>query len=584
MSQNENTLRRTGYILERKFQKYLIPSIMTAIAVSLNEFVDSILVSHLLGATAMSIVNVAFPVMLLVYAIFILFGIGGSTLYASAMGERKRKEAGTYFSVSMFMAVTVGIIVFAGGELFCGFFSNLLCNDSSILPLLTTYMRTLFVSTPFIIVVMILTYFFPVAGRPELTTIICVIANVVNLMFDYIYIRVFGMNVEGAAWATMTGYLAALVFILILFFRKKIEIQFTKPELHDFGRVKDIAKCGAAASTMQAGNAMKVTFCNHMALKYGGPGALVVFSVCMQIISIISIFYSGIIDAVSPLVATLFGQKDFKGISFVLKKGMGYIIWISVVFVLFLEAFPKLMLALYNVNDPKLLQMGQTAIRIFSVMFLIRACYLLFSIYARIIGKNLYAFIITFVDGFVGIVFFGTIFTTVFGLNGLWLAFPVTAIAVFAAVFLYNKHLEKKSDGKLQGFFLVEKEPDETAVYDVTITDKNEEISELSIALKDFCLINGVNEKTASRTALLIEEMSLYTLNHCDKLTKIDIITRITSEYIYMDFRSDGAPSNPLVPNEKDCRENVLLLQKMSAKMEYDYLLGMNSTRITVAK
>ena len=147
MGQNENTLRRTGYILERKFQKYLIPSIMTAIAVSLNEFVDSILVSHLLGATAMSIVNVAFPVMLLVYAIFILFGIGGSTLYASAMGERKRKEAGTYFSVSLFMAVTVGIIVFAGGELFCGFFSNLLCNDSSILPLLTTYMRTLFVST-----------------------------------------------------------------------------------------------------------------------------------------------------------------------------------------------------------------------------------------------------------------------------------------------------------------------------------------------------------------------------------------------------------------------------------------------------
>lgn len=69
MNQNETTFQRTGYILERKFQKYLIPSIMTAIAVSLNEFVDSILVSHLLGATAMSIVNIAFTVMLLVNAI-----------------------------------------------------------------------------------------------------------------------------------------------------------------------------------------------------------------------------------------------------------------------------------------------------------------------------------------------------------------------------------------------------------------------------------------------------------------------------------------------------------------------------------
>ncbi len=50
--------RRSGNINKKLFQ-FLLPSLLSGIAISLNEFVDSIIVSQLLGADAMSMVGMS---------------------------------------------------------------------------------------------------------------------------------------------------------------------------------------------------------------------------------------------------------------------------------------------------------------------------------------------------------------------------------------------------------------------------------------------------------------------------------------------------------------------------------------------
>ena len=57
----EHVFHRSYGILVRKFQKYLLPTLVTTTALSLNEFADSMLVSNLLGSQAMAIVNLGFP-------------------------------------------------------------------------------------------------------------------------------------------------------------------------------------------------------------------------------------------------------------------------------------------------------------------------------------------------------------------------------------------------------------------------------------------------------------------------------------------------------------------------------------------
>ena len=114
----EHVFHRSYGILIRKFQKYLLPTMITTAALSLNEFADSMLVSNLLGSQAMAVVNLGYPVMLIMTAIETLFGAGGSTCYAVLLGERKGEEAGKVFSLSLSAAFLSGLAITAAGDVF----------------------------------------------------------------------------------------------------------------------------------------------------------------------------------------------------------------------------------------------------------------------------------------------------------------------------------------------------------------------------------------------------------------------------------------------------------------------------------
>ncbi|MBQ3317991.1 MAG: hypothetical protein IJG69_08650, partial [Spirochaetales bacterium] len=85
--QRQDSSRRNGRIITRKFFRYVVPMVMSTIAISLNEFVDSILVSQLLGSDAMAMVGMGCPLMLSFAVIYVMLGIGGSVLYAKNAGE-----------------------------------------------------------------------------------------------------------------------------------------------------------------------------------------------------------------------------------------------------------------------------------------------------------------------------------------------------------------------------------------------------------------------------------------------------------------------------------------------------------------
>ena len=128
----ERHLQRNYKILLNKFVRYLFPTMITTIVLSLNEFVDSMLVANLLGAEAMGIVNLGFPVMLLMATIYTLFGTGGATLYAIFLGERQTVKAGKVLFLSLTAATLCNLIMFAVGKIFPDVFISLLCNEKTL--------------------------------------------------------------------------------------------------------------------------------------------------------------------------------------------------------------------------------------------------------------------------------------------------------------------------------------------------------------------------------------------------------------------------------------------------------------------
>ena len=191
----------------KKYRQYLFPSILTSLALALNEFVDCMVVSNLLGSDALAIANLGCPVILVIAACYVLLGSGGSTLYAVYLGRWDNERAGKIFKLSMYMAVVLGVLLLALGLIFSSPITAILCVDTVLRPAFTSYYITLLFTAPILTIMLTFVCFLPPSGAPVEATIINIAANGINLIMDFVYIRVFKMGVEGAAIATVTGYI-----------------------------------------------------------------------------------------------------------------------------------------------------------------------------------------------------------------------------------------------------------------------------------------------------------------------------------------------------------------------------------------
>ena len=73
--------------------RYTLPSIIMMIFTSLYSVVDGLFVSNLVGDLALSAVNIAFPITMIIGAFGFMLGTGGSAIVARTLGEGKPELA-----------------------------------------------------------------------------------------------------------------------------------------------------------------------------------------------------------------------------------------------------------------------------------------------------------------------------------------------------------------------------------------------------------------------------------------------------------------------------------------------------------
>lgn len=571
---------RSYQILAKKFLQYLFPSLLTTIALSLNEFVDSMLVANLLGSHAMAVVNLGFPVMLLMATIYTLLGVGGSTLYAVALGERRPERAGKILCLSLLAAGALGCAVMAVG-LFCPeLVIPILCQDSNLAGDFSVYFHVLALSAPLLSLVLTFVAFLPPSGVPQLATAVNIVANVVNLLMDYIYITCLHMGAEGAAWATLTGYLAGILLIpVILFLKGRADIRYTPASLKDLSLLRECVDTGGAAAMTQFGFAVKFAACNALATLYGGTSGVVAFSFCLQAFSLVSVFYGGIVSAAMPLLAVLHGQRDFSGAQYILKKALRYSVVSVAVFVAWFEIAPEQAAGIYDIVEPEEVALAALGLRIFALCFLFRCLCIVFMYYLQVLGEKRYAMAVSLFDGFAGLVPMAYLLCSFMGLDGLWWAHPLNAVLLLAGILLYNRRL---SGERYKGLLLAEREDTALRTWEFTMDGDMTNATRISGQIIAICEASGLEPVKAKTVGLMLEEMAIYNKGHLKIVEDYDVLLHLYDDHMEIDFRSLGDSCNPLQDSELDEECNIAVLRRVSSALDYDYVLGMNSTHIVI--
>lgn len=568
--------------IRKKYFSYLIPATIMNLAVSLNEFVDSIVVANLLDTRALSVVSVAGPVLFIYSTIYVLLGMGGSTLYSICKGNHDNAEAGAMFSVSMITTALVSILLAVFGLLFTPQLAELLGGQLDLGNDLVIYLKYVFLAAPSLMITSVFSYFLPAAGHPVLATVVSIVANVINLLFDYVYIQLFGMGVEGASLATLTGFSVGLLIVLIFYFAKGKDIGSLRLPDRFLPRLGSISATGSPDAFGQTGYAIKYAFCNSMAAIYAGQNGVVSFSICMQIISIISIFLSAFSATLTPFLGTLVGINDRSGSKKVISFTSRLQIICGVAIFALFELCPELLTAMYAVEAGPMTDTVIKSVRIFSFLLLFRWVYLQFRTVATILGFRLYAFLIGVADGFVFLIPLSLILCPVIGVYGLWWAFVLASVIILTGIFFINRGIAARSDGKYKGFWLIT--DDRNVVADLTFRADPGEIGHITREIEKTCRDHGMSMSRAMLASVSVEEMVVITSRSAPSSGAIpmDVLIQKGEEAITIDLLSIGSPFNPTTDPDAGELDSFEMLRRLSRSVTYDYVLGMNTTRIVI--
>ncbi len=298
--------------------KYVFPSIIASVCFFLFTIVDGIFIGNGVGEDALGAVNILFPFIMVVNAVFMLIAVGGVAVSAVRFGKGNDSGANDVFMHAFSVMLIVSIILTLVGTCFAEKIGRLLgAND-----LYAGYAKDyLFWYCLFLVpsaMGVLFQYFCRNDGSPVLVMIATVVSSACNIFLDWLFVFPLKQGMAGAAIATgisQTLYLAIICIHFIL--RKgKLRIKLFKPSKVVF---KKLFLRGIPESISQFAVPVSTICLNYVLLHRIGSIAVNAFSVINYVASFSVAIFSGVAQGIQPLLGRAYGERKQKDLFYIRK-------------------------------------------------------------------------------------------------------------------------------------------------------------------------------------------------------------------------------------------------------------------------
>ena len=292
--------------------KYALPGIIAMTASSLYNMVDSIFIGHGVGAMALSGLTVAKPFMDICAAFGTLVGVGASSLVAIKLGEKDYRSANDVLANVVLLNVLLGALVMAVGLYWLDPILYAFGASDVTIAYAREYMEIILWGNILTHIYYGLNSMLRSIGHPKIAMYATILAVVVNIILDPIFIFVLDMGVRGAALATMISQLVSVIIELIIFLNPKEVIYFHR----GIWRLKrDITMralgIGTAPFLMHMAACFVVIVLNNQLKRYGGDMAIATFGMTNRFMFFFAMIIMGLNQGMQPIVGYNYGAKLF---------------------------------------------------------------------------------------------------------------------------------------------------------------------------------------------------------------------------------------------------------------------------------
>lgn len=398
---------------------------------SIYSVVDGYFVSNYVGKQALAAVNMAWPVVMMLATLGMMFGTGGSALIAAAQGRGRKKLANEYFSLIVYVAAILGVTLFGIFWFLMEPVMKLLGASGGLLEESVFYGHAVLVGLPAFIMQMLFQTLFITAGKPQLGFYVTVGAGVVNMVLDWLLVGVMGLGLFAAAVATDISIAVGGTIPLFYFARKNSStLRLGKTRWMPLALLK--ASFNGCSELLSGISSSVVSLLyNFQLLHYAGENGVAAFSVIMYITFIFFAIFIGFSSGVAPVISFHYGARNKDELKKLFKL-CSVIIGVSGLILFALAELTAPFLAkLFVGYDGELCEMTEFAFRIVSFCFLIAGFNIFGSSFFTALNNGLLSAVISTSRSIVFEAGFVLLLPVLLGMNGIWFACWGTDLAAF---------------------------------------------------------------------------------------------------------------------------------------------------------
>ena len=334
--------------------KLALPTITAQLVNMLYNLVDRIYIGHIegIGTQALTGVGVCMPLIMIISAFASLAAMGGAPLASIALGKGDRDKAEGILGSCAALLLCISAMLTAAMAIFHRPLLVAFGATEDVIGYACRYMSVYSLGTVFVQLALGLNAYITAQGFSRISMLTVLIGAVLNTILDPIFIFGFGMDVQGAALATVISQAVSAAFVLRFLTGKKTTLRLTLPRVRLNGKL--LGPCvalGLSPFIMQSTESLIAVCFNTSLRAYGDTIAVSAMTLCTSIMQMAMLPLQGLSQGAQPIISYNYGAGNAsrvrQGFRLLLKCCLAFSVTLGVAVI----AFPRLFLGIFTPDD-----------------------------------------------------------------------------------------------------------------------------------------------------------------------------------------------------------------------------------------
>lgn len=436
----------------RDFSRYTSLNVLGMIGLSCYILADTFFVSRALGANGLTALNLAIPVYNFINGSGLMIGMGGGTRYSILKGQGADEAANQAFTVSAVLTLLFASVFFLLGLCASGPLIRLLGADEAVYEMSRTYLRVILLFAPMFMLNNLFLCFVRNDGAPQLSMAAMIGGSLSNVVLDYVFMFPLGMGIFGAVLATGLAPVISMLILSPFFLRGRnrfcLRLKISGSAFP--GHARYVLSAGLPSLITEMSSGIVIIVFNSLLLGLAGNTGVAAYGVIANLSLVVIAVYTGIAQGIQPLMSSAWGTGERGKVRIYLRYALISMLLVSAGIYLAVLLGAGGIAAVFNSEKNPLLQsIAEGGLRIYFAGCAFAGFNIILSVFFTSTENALPAQVISLLRGFFVILPAAFLLSALFGMTGVWCAFPLTELLVSAAgAWLYlrrGKRPEKRA-------------------------------------------------------------------------------------------------------------------------------------------